>query len=316
MAAYACGESLEVACARTARVHPVRFAAAFLCWLVATIALAAAVPAGWAERNLISSDGYAALSSSAAGDPALRNAMASLLAAQAARIGRDKGYNVDDDAVHKVAVAYTASPSFPRQFADANRIAHQWLFSGTAQQNGDSWEINVSPMLSDTSIAQTLNDYRVQVPSSVNVPVTDDTARTLRPGQLRPFATWGTWVSLGTAVLAGAAALLTIATARSRGKAIAALGISALLVGGAGYAMVEIGHRFVKNALNQTTGNVRAIADVMVAHAEDGLHRWLNLTLAAGAGLVVFGVIVTMLGAWLGKQHRSSATGTRTSAQL
>jgi hypothetical protein len=34
----------------------------------------------------------------------------------------------------------------------------------------------------------------------------------------------------------------------------------------------------------------------MVAHAEGSLHQWLNLTLAAGGALVVFGVIVTMLG--------------------
>ena len=34
----------------------------------------------------------------------------------------------------------------------------------------------------------------------------------------------------------------------------------------------------------------------MVDQAEDGMHHWLNLTLAAGGVLVVFGVIVSMLG--------------------
>lgn len=34
----------------------------------------------------------------------------------------------------------------------------------------------------------------------------------------------------------------------------------------------------------------------MVAQAENSLHQWLNLTLAAGGALVVFGVIVTIIG--------------------
>ncbi|MDT5128627.1 MAG: hypothetical protein QOH54_4271, partial [Mycobacterium sp.] len=38
------------------------------------------------------------------------------------------------------------------------------------------------------------------------------------------------------------------------------------------------------------------IAQAMVDHAEGSLHQWLNLTLAAGGVLVVFGVIVSMLG--------------------
>ena len=49
--------------------------------------------------------------------------------------------------------------------------------------------------------------------------------------------------------------------------------------------------------LDRTTGDIRRVADVMVAHAEGSLHQWFNLTLAAGGVLVVFGIIATMLGA-------------------
>ena len=34
----------------------------------------------------------------------------------------------------------------------------------------------------------------------------------------------------------------------------------------------------------------------MVDQAEASLHQWLNLTLAAGGVLVVFGIVVSMLG--------------------
>jgi hypothetical protein len=283
----------------------VRLVAAILCWLVATTALAVAVPAGWAQRHLIDADGYAALAYSAAQEPALRDAMASELSTQVRVIARNRGYQVNDDMVRAAAAAYTASSAFPTQFADVNRTAHAWLFTKSVPQNDGQLEIDIAPMLSSTSLRETLSKVRVEVPSTVTVPVTQDATTTVRPGQLATLATWGPWVSLGVAVLAGVAAFLTIAVAVKRGRALAALGVSALLVGGGGWAAMEVGRRYIGNALNQTTGNVRTIADVMVTNAEAGLHHWLNLTLTAGGALVLFGVIVTALGAALrGKQPR------------
>ena len=42
--------------------------------------------------------------------------------------------------------------------------------------------------------------------------------------------------------------------------------------------------------------DIRTVAEVMVAHAEDSLHLWLNATLIAGAGLVVLGAIAAGVG--------------------
>lgn len=110
------------------------------------------------------------------------------------------------------------------------------------------------------------------------------------------LSTWGPWVSVGAAALCGVCALLTVAAARRRGKALSSLGVSALLVGAGGWAGIEVAGRYVNDALNRTTGNVRSVAEVMVDHAEAGLHQWLNATLLAGAALVGVGVIVAMLG--------------------
>jgi hypothetical protein len=101
---------------------------------------------------------------------------------------------------------------------------------------------------------------------------------------------------VGVTVLAGVFALLTLAAARARGKTLAALGISALLVGAAGWAGLEAGRRYLNEALNHTSGDIRQIADAMVGHAIGSLHQWLNLALAAGGALVVFGIVVALLG--------------------
>jgi hypothetical protein len=144
-----------------------------------------------------------------------------------------------------------------------------------------------------------LSSYNVKVPATLTVPLTvsiPSTGQSLRQGQLSRLAKWGPWVSIGAAALSGLFALLTLAAARSRGKALASVGVSALLVGAAGWAGVEIGGRYVNDGLNRTTGDIRRIAVVMVDHAEAGVREWLNLTLVAGAGLVGFGVLVAILG--------------------
>jgi hypothetical protein len=103
-------------------------------------------------------------------------------------------------------------------------------------------------------------------------------------------------VCIGSALATGVFALLTIAVAKKRGKALAALGVSALLVGATGWAAIEVLRGRINQALDVTTGDIRQLADAMVGHAVGSLHQWLNLTLAAGGVLVVLGVVVSMLG--------------------
>ena len=275
-----------------------RFVAALLFWLVTTAALAAAIPAAWAQKNVVSEDGYAALAATAAKDPTLQRAMASELATQITALAADSGYELNNtELVRGVTTAYTANPGFPGQFAQANRIAHRWMFTDSVRpDDGDRWLVDIAPMLNDPSLRETLGNLSLDVPQTMTVPITVPESSGLRPGQLTQLSTWGLWVSIGACVLTVIFALLTLATARSRGKALAALGVSALIVGAAGWAGLEVDRRYIDDALNRTTGGIRQVADVMVNQAEVSAHQWLNLTLAAGGVLVVFGIIVSMLG--------------------
>ncbi len=51
-----------------------RFALTVVLWLATTVALAVAIPAGWAQLNVVDEDGYAAFARKAAGDPDLQSA--------------------------------------------------------------------------------------------------------------------------------------------------------------------------------------------------------------------------------------------------
>lgn len=264
---------------------------ALLLWLITTVMLVLAVPTAWVQLNLVEASGFAALTHRAAESPALQTAVAGELTAQAERLIGERGYYVDRSLVRQVATAYTTGSSFPRQFADIGQSAHRWMFASTAT---GQWEIDVAPMLEDSGFQQIFDDYHMQAPSTLTVPLAD--SESLRPGQLRPLATWGRWVSIGALVLTGICALLTLAAARRRGKALTGLGISALLAGGFGWAGIEVARRYVNAALDDSVGEVRRIAEVVVATGVRSLHQWLDLTLVAGGVLVVVGMIVAVLG--------------------
>jgi hypothetical protein len=278
----------------------VRFVATMFLWVVTTALLAVAVPTMWMQRTVVSEDGYAALAAAAAHDPKLQRAMASELTTQIIEFAASNGYRtLNRDLVSGVVTSYTGNEGFPGQFAQANRIAHRWMFTDSVQPEGgpDSrWLVDIAPMLNDPSIKQTLGDLDLDVPQTLTVPIAVPDSSSLRPGQLRWLSTWGPWVSVGSTILAGISALFMLASARSRGKGLVALGVSALLVGAAGWAALEVSQRYVTDALNQTAGDIRQVADVMVAQADASMHHWLNLTLAAGGVLVVFGVAVSLLG--------------------
>lgn len=271
-----------------------RAVATVLMWLVTTVLLALAVPAVWAQHNLVDGSGYEALATKAAADPELQSAMASELTTQVGVLGS----GVDTTIVSRIAAAYTASSAFPGQFATANGFAHRWLFTDTIPSSVDPQGrlvVDLAPMLADTAFVQTLRDYNITVPSALPIPLTDNASLTVRPGSLREVGMWAPWVSGGLAVLAAASALLTIYLARRRGRIIAALGVSALLVGASGWAAIEFGQHYVRKALDNTTGNARQVAEVMVATVQSSMHQWLNITLIVGGGLVVVGVIVGLL---------------------
>lgn len=270
-----------------------RFLSATLFWLLTTAALAVALPTAWVQYNLLDADGYARLAERAAAQPALQNAVAAELSAQAVQLIRGSGYGVESSAVLEAARDYTSGPSFPGEFVKVNREGHAWLFN-----IGDPgpWEIDVAPMLRDEAFGQLLSDYPVVLPASLTVPLTSTSTEVMRPDGLQRLAVWGPMLSVVMAALAGLCAILTLVAARHRGRALAGLGVSALLVGAAGWSGAEVARRHLDGALNDATGDIRRIAEALADVVQHNLHLWLNVALGAGAALVLLGVALALLG--------------------
>jgi hypothetical protein len=273
----------------------VRFAATALLWVVTTAATAVAILTAWAQLNLVDAGGYAALAREAATDPTLQSAAAAELTTQATAFITGRGRSVDPAVVAAAAATYTAGPAFPAQFAAVNRLVHGWVLNGDS--SGDAWIADVAPMLADPSLGQMLSRFHVRAPATLIVSLTASPPK-LSASRLRRFATWNLWECFGAGALAALNAVLMLAVARSRAKALTGLGVSALVVGACGWAVVEVARQHVDAALADTTGDIRAIADVMIGEAQAGLRHWLDITLAFGAALVAFSVLVAALRGW------------------
>ena len=87
-----------------------RLVAALLFWLVTTVLLAVAVPTMWAQRHVVSEDGYAALAAAAAKDPKLQSAMASELTTQIRALAGENGYHLNADLVRGVVCRLYRQP--------------------------------------------------------------------------------------------------------------------------------------------------------------------------------------------------------------
>lgn len=181
-----------------------RFVATLLMWVVTTALLAVALPTAWAQLHLVDNDGYAALAQRAAADPALQSAMAAELTTQISTLSS----TVDPLVVSKIARGYVAGSAFPDQFAQANRFAHNWLFTDSIRSSVDPqgrWVIDFAPMLADSSFQQTLSSYHVSVPSTMPIPLSDKAPASLRPGVLKPIASWGPWLAIVVSLQIGRA---------------------------------------------------------------------------------------------------------------
>lgn len=275
-----------------------RFMVAAVLWIITTVLLAVAIAAIWAQQNIVDERGYTEFAASAARDPALQDAMVDELTEPVTDKITATGASVTSTSVHRLLEAYVKGPSFPGQFGLLNQSAHRWFFSEPSRQgqvSGGPVVVDLAPLLSDPEFQKLLAMFNFALPDSVVIPL--KVSEGPRPGRLRPLATWGPWVSVGTAILTGVCALLVLAAARSRGKALAALGVSALIVGAGGWAALEVARGHTGDVLNRANVDVRDIADALINHAVADLHVWLNITLVAGGGLLLLGVVVSMLGA-------------------
>ena len=203
------------------------------------------------SSNVVDADGYAAFAQSAATDPGLQQAMASELTTQMVTLAANSGYDVRPTWCAERRRRTPGAPAFPASSPPANRIAHRWMFTDTASSDrirgplGDRPRADAGRQFVPADVA----GLRHQGADQPAGPVDRERACGVAA---RTAAARGHVGSVGQRRRGLARRCVRAAdhcAARGRGKAIAALGVSGLLVGAAGWAGLEVGRRYVSNAL-------------------------------------------------------------------
>ena len=212
-----------------------RFLAALLFWLVTTVLLAVAIPAIWAQQNVVERGRVRGPGASRGQGSQLQEAMASELSTQIMSAGRRQRLCPQPRLVRGVTSAYTAQFRLSRtvragQPHRAPVDVHR-LRPVTTRPRRPLAGRHRTDALRRLAAA----DARQSQPRCAgDADGADHGARVTRycgPVSCGCCRRGARGSSIGVGVLTGVAALLTLAAARSRGKALAALGVSALLVG-------------------------------------------------------------------------------------
>ena len=166
-----------------------RFVAALLFWLLTTAALAVAVPAMWAQHNVVDEDGYAALARRRPPSDPLQDAMAVRADQPAGLLARQQRLRRQPRSGARCGDGLHAQSGLPRPVRDRPTGSCTAGCSPTPRGSPTTsgrWEIDLSPMLADSSFQQTLQDFGISAPSTLEVPLTDNAPDSLRPGSAAP----------------------------------------------------------------------------------------------------------------------------------
>ncbi len=248
--------------------------------LGAIFATAVAVPALWAERNIIDESGYVELVSPLAADSDFQGELSNVLGDQLTR-------NLDAPApvreavqlvIEKVAAKVAELEGYQAAWDKSQRRTHRLLLDSSAADKTRG--IDIGP-LGELVIARVneLSPLALEAPESIVVPVDrvdPHVVQTLRELPLKAYA---------ASVLAVLLALGSLAAARSRARALAWLGFGLVLVAGALKVAVD---EVAPTALQ--TGELSArLQEIVIGTVTASFDGWLLVLGAVGVLAAVAG---------------------------
>lgn len=257
--------------------------------IVALLLAAISVPAMWADRNVISRDGFVAMAGPLGQDPQFQRALASATAkAVTSQLDAVPGVQqlitpIIDNATQNLA----SDPGFPAAWTETLSRSHELTVVDPAANANDKGVLNldVAPLIQ--LVAKKISagvGQEIPAPQQVLVSLGSTSQRTaiVRLGE---FTSLGIWLT-GGALLAFALALVI---ARRRSTTLALVGLGLAVVAG----LWKLGFMVLaKNVLDSAGGN--AVADMFkrqyVNAASGSFDGWVLGTLIVAGVFLVVGV--------------------------
>lgn len=258
--------------------------------IAALILAAVSVPAIWADRSVVSPDGFVAMAGPLGEDPQFQKALAAATA-KAATSQLDTAPILQElirPIIQGTAENLASDPGFPAAWAETLRRSNELTVVDPAANANDTGALNldVAPLLQlvikkvGAGIGQ---DF--QAPQQVLVSLGSPNQRTAIV-KFSEVSSLGIWLA-GGALIALALALLL---ARRRSTTVALVGLGLAAIAGVWKLGLEL---LAGNILSTAGGN--AVADMFkqqyVSAASASFNGWIMVTLVVAAGLILIGLI-------------------------
>ena len=260
--------------------------------LIGLVLAAVAVPAMWAERNVVQEDGFVALTAPLGKDPAFqkRLATATVDTVLAGDLIPEYLLELARPILDSAAESLTGLPAYPEAWAETLRKSHRFSFAdpGTVPSGADATTLtlDIAPLVA--LLAKQVADSTrlpVEAPDQVLIDVGE-------PDQRQMILQIAAFAPMGYAVAAAAAIALAIGlvAARRRSGFLAGTGVGVLVLAGLWKLAADA-------AVGAATGAQGAdeVAETfkneVVAAASASFDGWILVAAAAGAALLVVGLI-------------------------
>jgi hypothetical protein len=258
--------------------------------LVALVLAAAAIPAAWLDRNVVSQEGFVQLAGPLGTDPEFQAALARDISQQAAAASGvpDALAPLVQPMMEEAASRVTELPGYQQAWSETLRRSHELNLGGATQNPsgtaGERLVLDATPLVALVAEEiSTVLGVPVPEPGPALVPVAGpDELRAVE--SLRSAAVWP-WLAAG-AVVAG---LLALLSARRTSAALTGLGLGLALTGGLYWLAMQAGSSAVRQAPAGSEA-AQAFKEALVSRVAESFGLWIGLTLAGAAVLVVLGL--------------------------
>ncbi|MBG0740330.1 hypothetical protein IV500_13160 [Paeniglutamicibacter antarcticus] len=270
--------------------------------LLALVLTAVAVPAIWADRNVVQEDGFVAMAAPLGSDTEFQQALAD---ATVKSVSSQLDLNsallaLVQPSIEAAAKALSSDPGYPAAWTETLRRSHRLTVADTPGSGGaDRLTLDIAPLLTllENKVAAGL-DVAVTPPEQVLIEVGQPAQRTAIV-RLSTYAPLGYWLAGG----AGLALLLALVIARRRSSTLVLTGLGLAVVAGLWKLALD---RISAAVLASSSGN--AIAELFkeqfVSAATKDFGQWIVVALLVAVLLVVVGSLGRVLRRERGSSRR------------
>ncbi|RNL55352.1 hypothetical protein [Arthrobacter oryzae] len=266
--------------------------------LIGLVLAAVAVPAMWADRNVVQEGGFVALTAPLGKDPAFqkRLAAATVDTLMSGDLIPDYLMALARPVLETAADSLTGLPDYPSAWAETVRKSHRLSFAdpGTLPPEADATTLtlDIGPLVG--LLAKQVADSTklpVEAPDQVLIDVGEPTQRQVIE-RVSAFAPMGYAVTAA----AGIAFAIALVAARRRWSVLAGTGAGALVLAGLWKLAADAaaGAAIATSSAEKVAGT---FTKEFAAAATASFEQWILVAAVAGAALLVIGLIARSVGA-------------------